>query len=72
MARERCGEVLHEFRRDFFKTGKVISVDFETYEHFMHDDVTYEVGKYGETVEVAGEQQTVRVVTGHRESPSSM
>ncbi len=54
------GDELGEFYREFFSTGRVISFDIQAYDQFVHGDVAYEVGEYDETVEVEGEQQTIR------------
>ncbi len=54
------GDELHEFLREFFNTGRVISVDIEAYDQFVHGDVAYDVGEYDEIVEVEGEQQTIQ------------
>ncbi len=54
------GDQLREFYRDFFSTARVVSLDIEAYDQFVHGDVAYEVGEYDETVEVEGQQQTVR------------
>ncbi len=54
------GDQLHEFFRNFLSTDRVVSFDIEVYDQFVHGDVAYEVGEYDETVEVAGQQQTVR------------
>lgn len=56
MSREQFGE----FVRDFFATGRVVSLDIEAYDQFVHGAAAYEVGEYDETMEVQGDQQTLR------------
>lgn len=52
---DRSGEELRQYMRDFFATGKVLSIDIQTYERFVHGDVAYETGQYDETAQVQGQ-----------------
>jgi len=54
------GDQAREFMRHFLATGRVVSLDVEAYERFVHGEVAYELGEYDETIEVDGEQVKVQ------------
>lgn len=56
---DRSGEDLRQYIRDFFATGKVLSLDIQPYERFVHGDVAYETGQYDETAQVQGQRPMV-------------
>lgn len=53
---DRSGEDFRTYVRDFFATGKVLSIDMQPFERFVHGDVAYEMGQYDETAQVQGQQ----------------
>lgn len=57
------GEGLTDFVEGFYGgDGRVTSAAFERADLFVHGDAAYELGRYDETAEVAGETETV---SGH-------
>ena len=56
---DRSGEAFRQYIREFLATGKVVSLDIQPYDRFVHGDVAYETGQYDETAQIPGQSPMV-------------